>query len=526
MRKRAMLGPLVGAAGMISVLTLSSRVAGFIRWFAQSAWVGTGAFANAYSSANQIPNVLYEVVAGGALSGMTIPLLARPIARKLNDEVEATSSALATWALIILTPLALIVWAASPAIVSLLPTPQGVDQALQVALMTTFLRIFAVQIPLYGVCVVLTGVLQAHEKFFAPALAPLVSSLIVIATYGIFGAMTAGVHDPGRVADSAVRVLGWGTTAGVAGMCLPLIVATWRLGIRLRPRVKLPGDEARHALRLGGAGMGALLAQQVAVVVVLFVSRRFGGEGTLPIYQYSQAVYMLPYAVLGVPVATAVFPRLAGSIHSPDKSRFTQILSWSTTLVTVIGVLSAGLLFTQAYPAQAVFTLINPVPGMAEGLIAMAPGLIGFILIFHVTRTLYALDRGGAVVKASSLAWIGVSIVSWVGAAVWSTSSRAVGTMIGLGVGQSVGMLVGGGVLLGMLVAVTGRGALTGLGKRAAITLALTVVASAIAWVGEKAVLAHLGGLGGALVASVIGICCIAAVAAGTALPLLRAMKE
>ena len=119
-----------------------------------------------------------------------------------------------------------------------------------------------------------------------------------------------------------------------------------------------------------------------------------------------------------------------------------------------------------------------------------------------------------------------MSIVSWVGAAVWSTSSRAVGTMIGLGVGQSVGMLVGGGVLLGMLVAVTGRGALTGLGKRAAITLALTVVASAIAWVGEKAVLAHLGGLGGALVASVIGICCIAAVAAGTALPLLRAMKE
>ena len=64
---------LASAVGMISVLTLLSRFFGFGRWLTQSAWVGTGAFANAYSTANQLPTVLFEVVAGGALAGVTIP---------------------------------------------------------------------------------------------------------------------------------------------------------------------------------------------------------------------------------------------------------------------------------------------------------------------------------------------------------------------------------------------------------------------------------------------------------------------
>ena len=105
---------LASAVGLISVLTLLSRIFGFGRWLTQSAWVGTGAFANAYSTANQLPTVLFEVVAGGALAGVTIPILAGPIADRLHAEVQRVSSALITWALLLLTPVGLAVFLLAP----------------------------------------------------------------------------------------------------------------------------------------------------------------------------------------------------------------------------------------------------------------------------------------------------------------------------------------------------------------------------------------------------------------------------
>src|SRR5690625_6218541 len=94
---------------MIAVLTIASRMLGFGRWLVQAATVQAGAVGNAYATANTIPNVLYEVVAGGALAGAVVPLLAGPIARKIADDVNRTSSALLTWAVLALVPFALAV---------------------------------------------------------------------------------------------------------------------------------------------------------------------------------------------------------------------------------------------------------------------------------------------------------------------------------------------------------------------------------------------------------------------------------
>ena len=83
---------LLGAVGLISGLTLVARVFGFIRWFAQFAWVGQGETANAYASANQIRNIIYEVAAGGALAGITIPLLAAPLAKAMKADIDRIAS--------------------------------------------------------------------------------------------------------------------------------------------------------------------------------------------------------------------------------------------------------------------------------------------------------------------------------------------------------------------------------------------------------------------------------------------------
>ncbi|MDK8275203.1 murein biosynthesis integral membrane protein MurJ [Varibaculum cambriense] len=483
-RVKRKLPALASAVGLISVLTLLSRIFGFGRWLTQSAWVGTGAFANAYSTANQLPTVLFEVVAGGALAGVTIPILAGPIADRIQQEVQRVSSALITWALVLLTPVGLAVFLLSPWIGQVMPCPQGVDPQLQAHLISVFLQMFALQVPLYGLCVVGTGILQAHEKFLLPALGPLLNSLVVIATYAIFGYLTLSVADPAQVAHNAILILGWGTTAGVAAMSLPLFIPIYRLGIRWRPTLHLGQGRGRQALRLAGAGVGSLIAQQFSVLVIILVTRTYGGEGSLPIYQYSQSVYMLPYAVLAVPIATAMFPRLSSLLHQGGKTAFNPECAASTRMVTVVGMLGSALLAALALPVTDIFTRINPVPGMLWALVAMAPGIVGYGLVYHVSRVLYALGGARQAVIAASAGWITVAAFSWgLGATLPGLlGSRANGILLALGISQSVGMSIGAlGLLIG-LRQLAGRQAISGVGLAALKAALLALVAGVAGW--------------------------------------------
>lgn len=475
---------LASAVGLISVLTLLSRIFGFGRWLTQSAWVGTGAFANAYSTANQLPTVLFEVVAGGALAGVTIPILAGPIADRMHKEVQRVSSALITWALLLLTPVGVAVFFLAPWIGQVMPCPQGVDPQLQAHLISVFLQMFALQVPLYGLCVVGTGILQAHEKFLLPALGPLLNSLVVISTYAVFGYLTPSVADPAQVAHNAILILGWGTTAGVAAMSLPLFIPIYRLGIRWRPTLKLGKGRGRQALRLAGAGVGSLIAQQFSVLVIILVTRSYGAEGSLPIYQYSQSVYMLPYAVLAVPIATAMFPRLSSLLHRGGKTAFNPECAASTRLVTVVGMLGSALLGAVALPVTDIFTRINPVPGMLWALVAMAPGIVGYGLVYHVSRVLYALGGARQAVIAASAGWLTVAAFSWgLGATLPGLlGSRANGILLALGIAQSVGMSVGAlGLLIG-LRQLAGRQAVSGVAFSACKSALLALISGIAGW--------------------------------------------
>lgn len=475
---------LASAVGLISILTLLSRFFGFGRWLTQSAWVGTGAFANAYATANQLPTVLFEVVAGGALAGVTIPILAGPIADKLSAEVQRISSALISWVLVLLTPIGVMVYFLAPWIGQVMPCPQGADPQLQAHLISVFLQMFALQVPLYGLCVVGTGILQAHEKFLLPALGPLLNSVVVIATYAVFGYLSPSVADPAQVAHRAILILGWGTTAGVAAMSLPLFIPIYRLGIRWRPTLRLGQGRGRKALHLAGAGVGSLIAQQFSVLVIILVTRSYGVEGSLPIYQYSQSVYMLPYAVLAVPIATAMFPRLSSLIHQGDKDAFNLECASSTRLVTGIGLLGSALLVSVARPVADIFARINPVPGMVWALVAMAPAVVGYGLVYHLSRVLYALGGAKQAVIAASAGWLMVAALSWGLSALLSgiCANRANAVLLALGLAQSVGMSVGAlGLLIG-LRQIAGKPALRGVVPAAGYGLVLALGAGVSGW--------------------------------------------
>src|SRR6476469_955764 len=181
---------LLATAGTIAVITRVARIGGVGRWFVFSHSVGATCVGSVYQSVNAVPNVLFEIAAGGVLAAVAVPLVAGALGRGDRSHADATASALLTWAVLVLVPLGAVVALAATPIASALLGP---GCAGEVRLGAELLRVFAVQIPLYGVALVLAGVLQAHHRFTGPALAPLLSSLAVIATYVGYRAL---VPDP------------------------------------------------------------------------------------------------------------------------------------------------------------------------------------------------------------------------------------------------------------------------------------------------------------------------------------------
>jgi len=499
---------IAGAAAMIAVVNVASRLVGFGRWLVMLNQVGADSVGTAYSSANTLPNILFEVVAGGALAGAVVPLVAAPLARSLRREVDATASALLGWALAVLVPVAVLVAAAAHPLVGLVM--QGRPDA-EVDLAATFLVAFAPQIPLYGVGVVLTGVLQAQRRFLAAAVAPLLNSLVVIAVFFAFGALAHGqTQDPAAVPGVAAAVLGWGTTAGVAVMSLPLLWPVARSGVRLRPTLAFPPGVAARARALAVAGIGALLAQQASMAACLVTANTFGGRGTWPVFLSVQAVYFLPYAVLAFPVATAALPRLAERAATGDDAGFAALAARTTRAVLLVAGVGMAALVAVAPAVEEVFVVVaeGDVRGMADGLTWMAPGLAGFALILHLSRALYSLHRGRLAGTTTAAGWLVVAVGAVALVALLTGGERdQVATLRGLGLATSLGMTVAGVGLLVGLARSAGRPAVRGVVRTAVVVSAAVVAAAVVGRLVTDVVLEALGtgGVGAPLLAGVVG---------------------
>jgi putative peptidoglycan lipid II flippase len=453
---------LIASATMIAAITAVSRIFGFGRWLVFAQNVGSQCVGEAYTSANVLPNVLFEVVAGGALAGAVVPLLAGPLAAGRaaggQADVDRIASALLSWALLVLVPVSLVMAVLARPLSQVLTNDKCSGEQ---ALTARLLLVFAPQIALYGIGVVLSGILIAHRRFFWPAVAPLLSSLVVITAYRAFGLTADGTQNVAdRLPGTAEAWLAWGTTAGVAVMTLPLLLPVRRAGVRLRPTLQFPAGVGRRGLALASAGIVALLAQQAAVLVAVLLGGDSKETGAFAVFQYAQAVYLLPYAVLAVPLATSAFPRLAERASTGDRSGFAVTASVSTRAVSVVALLGTAVLIGVALPVAGFFASINKgdVSALGGALTVMAPGLLGFALIAHIGRALYAQERGGTAATSTAIGWLVVIVGSVIGVAVGPV-------VIGLAWGNTIGMTVAGVLLLLALARSAGPEAVSGLGR-------------------------------------------------------------
>ncbi|MBN0040086.1 virulence factor MviN [Cellulosimicrobium cellulans] len=464
---------------MITLVTIASRIVGFARSLVQSGAVGTEGVGSAYTAANLLPNVLFEVAAGGALAGSVVPLLAGPIARRAGTDVSRIASALLGWTLVVLVPLGGLLALLAQPIASLLMLPKHPEL---VDVTATFVRVFALQVPLYGLAVVLGSVLQAHKRFFWQAFSPLLSSLAVIVVFLVFAGLADGDQaDVAALSGNAIAWLGWGTTAGVAVLALPLVLPVHRLGVRLRPTLRFPGGEAVRARNLAFAGIGALVAQQLSVLAIMGAAYRYGPEQTFPTYWFAQQVYLLPYAVLAFPLATSAFPRLAEHVAHARHDAYRRLLATTTRTLLVVAGLGAAALIAASAAVEAVFAYIaqGSVAGLGGAVAGMAVGIVGFSLILHLSRALYTIDRQRVAVVVTAAGWLVVAATAYVLPAVTGARDQA-GVLLQLGLATAVGMSVAGAGLLVATHRHAGREATHGV-PRTLLVVAVGVTLGALA---------------------------------------------
>ncbi len=473
MTRRSVAQGVAGAAALIAVLTLLARVAGFGRTLVFTNAVGADSTGDAYQAANTVPNIVFEVVAGGALAALVVPMLAGGIAVGDREQVRRTASALLGWTLLVLTPLAVLIAAFAEPISRVLRP----DEPAEADLAARLLLVFAPQVVLYGIGIVLAGVLQAHRRFAAPALAPLLSSLVVASAYLLFAGM-GGSRDVADLSRPAELVLGVGTTLGVVALSLSLLVPLRRLGLGLRPSLRFPVGAAPRVRRLAVAGVLTLAGQQLVAFVAIRLTGGDAPDGSLVVYGAGLTIFLVPWAALAVPLATSAYPGLAERAELGDGSGYARALAPVTALVVAASAGAAGLLIAVAGPLARVFLSSGTdaaVGALRDTTIAFAPGLVGYGLVAVLTRALYARGQWKAPTGCVLGGWLVAVVADVVLAAVLPAADRAAA----LAAGHTLGVTVAGLALIVVVARTAPEGSLAGLPRIGAAALVAAAAGAA-----------------------------------------------
>ena len=432
-------------AMLIAGLTMLSRLFGLVRTLVFSQTVGASCLGTAYFTANQVPNLIYELVLGGALTSAMVPILARSAEQADGDPAEKArvsqiSSALLTWSVAILVPLTVVIAAAAMPIATLLIPSNGnagCNRADMINATGHMLEVFAPQVILYGLSVILYGLLQAYRRFTGPTLGPAISSLVVIAACLAFVPLAKGLP-LGRLPLMAGLVLSVGTTLGIAALVVVGLVPTWRLHLRLRPVWRFPPGVARRAGGLALVGVVELVVIDLASVVSIALANGRGSTGALVIFNYASQVFNSVAAVLAISVVVSAFPVLSAR----DGPAFDQVCASSTRAVLLLSWLGTAVVAAIAVPAARVLARQpDQVPQLVESFALFAPGIAGTAVIGNLSRVMFALGRLKVAAAALAGSWLLVIVADLVLAGLAPPHLVVAALALGNTIGQTVAVV-------------------------------------------------------------------------------------
>ncbi|MCF8554703.1 MAG: murein biosynthesis integral membrane protein MurJ [Candidatus Nanopelagicales bacterium] len=394
----------IGQTSGMAAGTLASRVTGVFRDIALVAAIGTGIFSDTYSVANSIPNIIYILIAGGAINAVFIPALVRHMEDDADQGKQFTDQLL-TLVGIILLGIVIITVLIAGLIVHLYATKLWTPEEFDVA--TMFARWCLPQIFFYGLYTLASQILNSRNSFSLPMYAPIINNIIVIATAAVFVSLMSSVPTADSVTLGQVNLLGFGTTLGVMAQALILIPALKKSGYSFKPNFQFRNVGNGKVGNLAKWTIGFVLVNQITFLMVsnlttlanVLVS---GDPNTVAVgftsYQKGQLMMMLPHSIITVSIITALLPRLSRQAHEKDLSAFGGELSASLRLVAALIIPSAVFLLAAGPWIGSLlygYGASSTAQGAALGGVAsmFALGLPAFSLFYVLLRSYYAQEN-------------------------------------------------------------------------------------------------------------------------------------
>ncbi|MET0132037.1 MAG: lipid II flippase MurJ, partial [Kibdelosporangium sp.] len=224
-------GSVMRAAGSMAVATLISRITGFLWKVMLTAAVALGQVNDSFTVANTLPNIVFELLIGGVLASVVVPLLVR--AQDDPDGGEAYTQRLLTVGMTLLGVGTIIAVALAPLFTRLYM--DGSTGTANPELATAFAYLLLPEILFYGLFALLSAILNAKHIFGPTAWAPVVNNLVVMLTIGIYALVPGEISlNPVQMGDAKLLVLGVGVTFGIVVQSLMLLPALRRSGFRFR----------------------------------------------------------------------------------------------------------------------------------------------------------------------------------------------------------------------------------------------------------------------------------------------------
>lgn len=429
------------AFGMGSV-TAVSRVAGFARVLVIAAVLGTTYLGNTFQAANSVSNVLFELLAAGALSAVLVPTFVTLIDAGDDREADRLANGLLGYALAALGVITVLGIALSPLLARLLSSgaPNAHVGAEQRHLATFLLWFFLPQVILYAFGAIATGLLYARRQFAITAAAPIGSSVVMIVCFIAFRSLAG--PNPGFDLSTAEKVLlAVAGTGGVIAFVGILVIAARRVGFSLRPR----WDTSDPALtRLAALAVwGVLLHSGAGMLLGAAIVAGNGVAGGVVAYQVAFTFFLAPYAVLAQPIHTAILPEMSRDVATGDLDAFARSIQWALDRMAWLVIpVSAGLVAV-ALPLMRLVafgsaTKTGPAL-LAAGIASLALGLYPYGAFLLLARSYYALgdSRTPAVVAIGSAA-LGVATM-----VIGSRLTHGTARVAALGIGHTTAYLVG-----------------------------------------------------------------------------------
>jgi len=435
------------ASGIMALGTILSRITGFIRGILIVSVLGTALLADTYNVANTMPNILYNLLVGGALTAIFIPQLVRSFDHE--DGGDGFASRLVTTISLILLILVGIGVYCAPTLVRLYApeffTP-GFEVEKEIAI--AFTRYCLPQIFFLGLFTMLGQVANARGSFGPLMWAPIANNIVGIALFGGFLLLSPAVSLQ-TITSKQIQILGWGTTLSVVVQALVLIPVVKRLGVKLRPQWGLAG--LGKSFGLAGWTLIYVLISQLGYLVTVNVATSAAvrsaqegvtrGVGFTP-YTYAYFVMLLPYSIVTISIITAILPHLSRLAVANDRIEVRAQLIRAIKLVGVITIPSSvAFFFFGPLITQVIFVGIPAEDSRYIGFVlsALSFGLVSFSINLILIRGFNAFED----TRTQVISILIINVISVALSYLFLHLLKNQWVTIGLGVAFSISYLVG-----------------------------------------------------------------------------------